>query len=139
MVMIRRAQREDGEGIWLAHPKAIREICKSHYTPEEIEAWAGRLRPDSYHEVVNSREFFVAEDQGRIVGFGQLCLSTREVEAIYVHPAAVRQGIGAQLLCILEEKAKESGLTALHLDASLNACRSTQKQALHPSGKPSIN
>ena len=121
MTIIRRAQQEDSEGIWLVHTQAIREICKSHYTSEEIEAWAGRLRPDSYQEVVNSREFFVAEDQGRLVGFGQLCLASGEVEAVYVHPSAVKQSIGAQLLRTLEERAKEKGLRSLHLDASLNA------------------
>jgi putative acetyltransferase len=63
----------------------------------------------------------MAEDQGRIVGFGQLCLTSGEVEAVYVHPNAARQGVGAQLLRRLEARAKEQGLTSLHLDASLNA------------------
>ena len=121
MVTIRRVRQEDGKGIWLVHTQAIREICKRHYTSEEIEAWAGRLRPDSYLEVIKSREFFVAEAQGRIVGFGQLCLSTGEVEAIYIRPTSVRQGVGTQLLHFLEARAQESGLTVLHLDASLNA------------------
>lgn len=82
MITIRRARQADSKGIWLVHTQAIREICKSHYTPEEIEAWAGRLYPDSYQGIIKSREFFVAEDQGRIVGFGQLCLMSGEVEAV---------------------------------------------------------
>ena len=121
MVTIRKARQEDDEEIWRTHTQAIRELCKTHYTPEEIAVWAGRLHPNSYQGVITSREFFVAEDQDRIVGFGQPCLMSGEVEAIYVHPDAARQGIGAQLLRKLEERAQENGVTALHLDASLNA------------------
>lgn len=121
MVTIRKARQEDGEEIWRTHAQAIRKLCKSHYTPEEIEVWAGRFHPDSYQGAINSREFFVAEDQGRIVGFGQLCLESGEVEAVYVHPNAARRGIGTQLSRKLEERAEENGVTSLHLDASLNA------------------
>jgi putative acetyltransferase len=121
MVTIRKARPEDGEGIWRAHTQAIRELCKTHYAPEEIAAWAGLLHPESYQGVIISREFFVAEDQDRIVGFAQLHLTSGEVEAVYFHPSTARHGIGGQLLGKLEERAKENGLPALHLDASLNA------------------
>lgn len=121
MYTIRRAQKTDGKGIWHVHTQAIRETCKSHYAPEEIEAWAGRLQPSSYQMVIQSRELFVAEDNGTIVGFGQLYLPSGEVEAIYVLPRVVRQGIGTQLLCTLEERARVQGVKVLHLDASLNA------------------
>jgi putative acetyltransferase len=121
MVRIRKARSEDGEGIWRAHTQAICELCKSHYTPEEIAAWAGSLHPESYQGVIISSEFFVAEDQDRIVGFAQLHRTSGEVEAVYVHPSAARHGVGKQLLRKLEERAKANGVPVLHLDASLNA------------------
>jgi N-acetylglutamate synthase-like GNAT family acetyltransferase len=46
-----------------------------------------------------------------------------EVRAVYVSPAAGRQGIGKQLLERLELFAQENGLKELWLDASLNAAK----------------
>ncbi len=43
------------------------------------------------------------------------------IDAIYVQPYCVRQGIGLKMLRALEVIALERGLTAIALDASLNA------------------
>ena len=121
-MILRRAKQEDGEAIWHVHTQAIREIAKSHYTQAQVEAWAGRLTPQSYRKSIESRDLFVAEDtEGSIMGFGQLNQQIGEVEAVYVHPAYRRRGVGRQLLQTLEEVGRQIGLTALHLDSSLNA------------------
>ena len=43
------------------------------------------------------------------------------MEAVYVHPRAVRRGVGARLLRTLEEIARAAGLSTLHLKSTLNA------------------
>jgi GNAT superfamily N-acetyltransferase len=121
MTAVRKARLEDSEAIWRVHTSAIREIARSHYTPEEIEAWAWPRRPEHYVEPIRRLEFYVAEDGGVIVGFGTLNSASSEVEAVYVSPDAARRGIGLMLLHALEERARVLGLTALRLDASLNA------------------
>ena len=75
---------------------AIRQLCASHYTPSEIEAWAGPLQPDWYRNVIGERELFVAVEGDTIIGFGQLNLDTADIDAIYVHPSASRHGVTAQ-------------------------------------------
>ncbi len=119
--MIRRATLADAEGIFRAHRSAIREVACTHYTSEQIEAWAGRLSPASYSEPIEDKIMFVAVDTGRICGFSQLDPKKSVVEAVYVLPSHLRQGLGNRLLCALESIARASGLTQLTLDASLNS------------------
>ncbi len=123
MLVIRKARLEDDEAIWRVHTSAIRELCKGHYTPEEIEAWAGRLVVGIHRPAITLRDFLVAELDGILVGFGQLDQRTGEVEAVYVDPTATRRGVGSALLRELEARARAAGLQALHLDASLNSVR----------------
>ena len=91
------------------------------YTPEEIQAWAVPEDPASYEESIRSKEFYVAEDGDAIVGFGVLNPEIAEVEAVYVTPGTGRRGIGLEVLRKLEERARALGLSALTLNASLNA------------------
>jgi N-acetylglutamate synthase-like GNAT family acetyltransferase len=120
-MLIRRAEQKDREAVWRTHTAAIREICRSHYTEDELEAWTNLLSPRRYEQAIERLEFFVAEDAGEVVGFGTLNVESGEVEAVYVNPPAARRGVGSRLLQTLEESARRSGLTRLHLSASLNA------------------
>ena len=121
MLEIRRARQEDSDSIGSVHAAAVRGISTALYTPEEIQAWAVPKKPESYEESIRSQEFFVAEHESVIVGFGVLNQETAEVEAVYVTPGAGRRGIGLELLRKLEERARVRGLWQLRLNASLNA------------------
>jgi putative acetyltransferase len=121
MLKIRRAVQEDCHSIGNVHAAAVRGIRTTLYTPAEIQAWAVPRDPSSYEESIRSKEFFVAEDGGAIVGFGVLNQEIAEVEAVYVTPGAGRRGIGLEVLRKLEERASALGLSMLRLNASLNA------------------
>lgn len=121
MLNIRRARQEDCQSIMSVHVDAVTGIETALYTPEEIQAWAAPKKPESYEELIRTREFFVAEDDGVIVGFGVLNQNISEVEAVYVSPKAGRRGIGLRMLQKLEERASALGLEQLRLNASLNA------------------
>lgn len=121
MFTVRRAREEDCEGIWRVHTRAIKELANSHYTPEEIEAWAGPRQPRHYAESIRAKEFYVAEEGGVVLGFGTLNDKQHEIEAVYVSPQAVRRGVGSAILRRLEERARELGVKSLKMDASLNA------------------
>ena len=127
MSNIRRARREDCQFIGSVHTAAVGGIHTGVYTPEELEAWAVPRKPESYEELISSREFFVAEMGDVIVGFGVLNQSSTEVEAVYVSAAAGRRGIGLELLRKLEERASSLGLKMLRLNASLNAVQFYEK------------
>ena len=121
MFKIRRARQEDCHSIGSVHAAAVSGIRTALYTPEEIQAWAVPKEPERYEESIRSKEFFVAEDSGAILGFGVLNQELAEVEAVYVTPEAGRRGIGLEILRKLEERAKDRGLRQLRLNASLNA------------------
>ena len=127
MLKIRRARQEDCHSIGSVHTAAVRGISKGVYTPEEIEAWAVPRDPSDYEESIRSKEFFVAEDEGAIVGFGVLNQEIGEVEAIYVSPTVGRRGIGLEVLRKLEARASDLGISELRLNASLNAAQFYQR------------
>jgi putative acetyltransferase len=119
MLDIRRARQGDKESVWRVHGRAIRESCAVCYPPEVIEIWAGRLRPEKYAEAIDRYEFFVAEEGGVVVGFGELGPEAGAIQGLYVSPAG--RGIGRKLLNKLEETARAHGLKSLRLTSSLNA------------------
>lgn len=121
MITIRRARLEDSASICCVHIRAIREVCKSHYSEKELEAWAAVIRPARYEEAIKKGAFFVAVEGERIIGFGNLNQERGEIEAVYVDPDHVRRGVGMEILQNLEDVARDSGLTSLRLIASLNA------------------
>ena len=121
MLTIRRARQEDKEAIWRVHGSAIRGMCASHYSREVIETWAGRLRPEKYAEAIERYDLFVAEEDGVVVGFGELGQETGEVQGLYVSHEVAGRGVGWKLLSTLEERAHAYGLGSLRLTSSLNA------------------
>ena len=121
MFTVRRAREEDAQGVWRVHLSAIRGVAHSHYTPEEVEAWASPRGPEHYAEAIRNKEFYVAEEGDAVVGFGTLNPGENEIEAVYVSPEVVRRGVGSAILRRLEERARALGLNSLKMDASLNA------------------
>ncbi len=121
MLTIRKARQEDCQSIGSVHTAAVKGIRTALYTREEIQAWAVPKQPESYEESIRSKEFFVAEEDGIIMGFGVLNRESAEVEAVYVSPQVGRRGIGLEVLRALEERASTLGLRELRLNASLNA------------------
>ena len=121
MFTVRRAREEDCKAIWRVHMRAIKEIANSHYTPGEIEAWASPRKPEHYVESIRNKEFYVAEEDGGVIGFGTLDHKQNEIEAVYVSPKVARRGVGLAILRRLEERARGLGIKSLKMDASLNA------------------
>lgn len=92
-----------------------------HYTPDEIEAWAGFLTVEGYEPGITHNLFLVAEEAKTPVGFAELDRSNGVVEAVYVAPTHGGRGIGTRLLLALEVHAKEQHLPRLKLLSSLGA------------------
>jgi N-acetylglutamate synthase-like GNAT family acetyltransferase len=122
-ITIRRARQEDRGAIWHIHTRAIREVCKSHYSERELEIWTDVLKPGRYEEQIRKGPFYVAVEGGSIIGFGNLNQKSGEIEALYVAPDHVGRGVGMRILQALENVALESGLRLLRLSSSLNAVR----------------
>jgi putative acetyltransferase len=118
---IRVAVDDDATAIWRVHSAAIRETCAGHYPPGVIAAWVERLKPESYRGVLRRGGVVIAEDNARVVGFGQIDLPNGEIQAVYVSPDVQGQGVGAALLAHLEELAGRQGMSRVTLKATINA------------------
>src|SRR5512143_974564 len=145
VIHIRRATLSDREAIHALHTASIRELCSTHYSPQQITRWAGFLTPEHYTSVIQdaSRHFVVAEIGGEIAGFGQAHLEESEIEAIYVRPDQAGRGVGGSILRYLERPAVDAKLPSLRLTATLNAVPFYERQGFtvvgqgplrHPSG-----
>jgi putative acetyltransferase len=121
MAFVRRATAEDIGAVERVHAEAVRAFCAPHYGAAEIEAWTAPRPRRHYEDAIREVEFYVAEEDGRVVGFARLNPATGEVEAVYVGPAVARRGVGLSLLRAVEGRARAHGLTRLHLCAALNA------------------
>ena len=118
--IIRVALPDDAEAIWRAHVESIRVLCAPHYSPQQIEAWAGPKRPDDYRNALGRGEaMYVAESDGRLLGFA--CRSGDELRGLYVAPSAVGKGVGTALLSRIERDAMAQGVITLRLHSTVNS------------------
>lgn len=122
---LRAARESDAQVLWSVHARAIRGSAATHYSEDELDAWAGRTRPEGYAQAIRTHPVIVAEvaatGGSRIVGFAQLQPDEGVVEAIYVDPDFARQGVGRALFQELERLARTRGLRGLTVEASLNS------------------
>jgi putative acetyltransferase len=102
----------------------IARVSPPLYTPEEIEAWASNYSESRLLGFIGEGNFLVAEQEGRIVGYGRLAVETPGagiVRGLFVDASCIGKGIGAAVLTRLLEIARERGLTRVDLVATLNA------------------
>jgi putative acetyltransferase len=127
MTLVRQAVQEDSAAIGCVYVSAIRELAKTHYTAEQIDAWAGSRRPEYSQQTIEAGRIYVAEYEGQVAGYGIIELETKQVQAVYVSPHHARKGVGTAVLRALEQAAVEAGIDTLRLTASLNAVGFYQK------------
>ena len=84
-ITIRRARQEDRGAIWHVHTRAIREVCRSHYSERELQIWTEVLKPDRYTEQIRKGPFYVAVEGGSIIGFGNLNQKSGEKRPYMLH------------------------------------------------------
>jgi putative acetyltransferase len=125
-IRVRAAKPTDAEAIIHVHYAAVHETASAYYPPKILEAWSRKPDEARYQwmrqMIAQGDEIvIVAEIQSEILGFGLLIPKLRELRALYVHPAAGRQGIGKKILQALESRAVAEDISCLQLNASLNA------------------
>lgn len=129
MVTVRNASPADATAIRDVHVASI-ELASDAYRDAVIEAWSHDRDPSSYPIDDDDAVLVVAEDEGRIVGFGELRPEAGEyldadvdgeVRAMYVHPDAAGRGVGRAIYDELERRARARDVRSLGLWASLNA------------------
>lgn len=118
---IRRGRERDTASICRVHRASITALCSRHYTPEQIEAWAGPKKPEDYEKPIRELIVLVAERGNDVIGLSILNPEAGEIHALYIHPEHIRRGVGSALLRETEAEARSGGLSRLSLNATLNA------------------
>ena len=111
----------DTEEIMKLFYDTIHEVNINDYTQEQVDAWApANMDIDVWIKGLGSKFTYVAEEQGKIIGFGEL-EANGHIDRFYCHKDFQRRGIGKKILEQLESKAKSLGIEKLFTEASITA------------------
>lgn len=120
MLTIRKAISGDVLDAWEIRKASVLAACAKYYPEASLSAWVAGSPTDKWASVVE-RDFYVAVDEGLVVGTGMLTVANGQVDAIFVRPSHMGRGIGRKMLQSLEALARDQGLVSMRLDATLNA------------------
>lgn len=118
---IRLFRTQDTEQIAQLFHETVREVNIRDYSNNQVKAWA----PDNIYfrnwsEVCLKRITYIADEEGIIVGFGEL-EPNGHINCFYCHKNYQRRGVGSQIYQAIEAKALELGLDRLFTEASITA------------------
>jgi putative acetyltransferase len=121
-MQIRPVKRADVPQIARLYYETVHRVNARDYGPEQIAAWAPRVYTDAFWlQRFRRYRVFVAEEEGKAVGFAELAPDDGAVDCFYVHHAHKGRGVGAALMGRIEREARRRGATRLIADASLTA------------------
>ena len=119
-INIRKASISDAPTAWHIRNAAINNQCAGFYPPESLRTWTQGRLSDEFARMVDNH-FYVAAMEGEVVATGMIDLASGKIDAIFVHPDKMNIGLGRRMLSFLENRARESGLAELNLEATINA------------------
>ena len=136
--IIRRALHSDSQEIIDVHVRSIREICGKDYTPDQIEAWAGRtFKPELWNQAIDRDYIWVIETDEKISGFGHLAVMDEingEVLGLYLIPPAIGNGLGKKMIEEFIKVAKDHNLKKINLHSTITAKSFYESLGFHQSG-----
>ena len=129
-VRIRPYRDADAAALAAVFEQAVREIASRDYSPSQIAAWIGDEPRESRfrQKMADGRRCWVAvDDQDRVTAFVDL-EPDGHIDVLFADPAVAGRGVTGALLDVLEQAARESGLSRLYVEASEPARRFFLKQ-----------
>ncbi|MFC1735849.1 GNAT family N-acetyltransferase [Candidatus Hydrogenedentota bacterium] len=118
---IRRYRIGEEEELWQLYHDTTHKINGQTYTPEQCERWApSQTNMPEWKDRLRSRNPFVAEDGGKILGFAELAPDGK-IDYFYCHHRRQREGVGRMLYQAVETEARRLGLPCLRAEVSVTA------------------
>jgi len=132
---IRKARADDAAAAWEIRNAAILSQCKTHYPAPLLAIWTDGAITDGFTQFLVD-QFYVATVNDVVVGTGTVDCNTGRLDAVFVRPDMMRQGIGKQMVSFLEGVGRAAGLKTLTLDSTLTLPNSIEVAAssVQPSG-----
>lgn len=99
--------------------QSIEELTQDEYDADQRLAWISRAADGAaFMDRLQRGTTLLVEQGGELLGFASLASDNTEIDMLYVHPYAVRQGVGSALIDALERLARARGAKRLTVDAS---------------------
>ena len=115
----RQATPEDARRLFDVRQKSIIALAPRGMPTALAEMWAADLTVIGMRRKIRKFEIWIAELDGTVVGWG--AIHGDRLEGLYTAPEFAGQGIGTELLSLLEDLMRERGIPAVQADASANA------------------
>lgn len=118
---LRTYETADTEAIMKLFYDTIHEVNIRDYNQEQIDAWApADMDISAWMNNLQSKLTYVVENNGEIVGFGQLEASGY-IDKFFCHKDFQGQGIATLIMEKIESKARILGIKRLFTEASITA------------------
>ena len=109
------------EEIYQLFYDTVHFVNRADYSPEQLDAWAPRqISRSRWEQSLAEHETWVAWEEGRIVGFGDLA-QNGYLDRLYVRKDSVRKGVASALLHRLEAAAVRQGCRRMDTEVSITA------------------
>jgi GNAT superfamily N-acetyltransferase len=120
-VIVRRYSAGEEERLWQLYRDTTHIVNGRDYTREQCERWApATVDMAKWKERIRARNPFVAEENGRILGFAEL-EPDGHIDCFYCDHNHLRKGIGSKLYRAIEEEARRLKIPCLDAAVSVTA------------------
>jgi predicted acetyltransferase len=141
---LRPALVDDARGIHDSHRRSILEICAKDYSEAQLEGWGRRPYDEEHRKNFIQKNFvWVLASGAEILGHSSLRTVKKtnalegHVDTLYIVPEVLGQGWGKKLLHLIEEKARELGISRMSLSSTLTSEKFYLSQGYRPTlGRP---
>lgn len=114
---LRRYKNEDLPELITLFKETVRSVNAKDYSLEEIKAWTySRTDFSEWDQSLSEHYSFVAEENGVIVGFGDITLEGY-LDRLFVHKDFQNKGVGTALCNLLEKQVNGPILTHASITA----------------------
>ena len=120
-VLVRAYRPDDAPTLLAIFRDSVRRSAHHAYSPQQLAAWApDQMDAGAWAERRASRPTWVAEVEGRVVGFSDL-EADGHLDMLYVMVDFQGRGVASALLDTVLSAARARGLTCVFTEASLTA------------------
>lgn len=121
MIKIRKYKETDARALWKIFYDTIRNVNIRDYSQAQVEAWApDNFDPEIWQRKMNSISPFIAEIDGKIVGYADL-QKNGLIDNFFCHYEHQGKGIGRCLMEHVLNVGKQQGISRFYSEVSITA------------------
>lgn len=132
-IEVRQFDPEDAEQVSQLIATTMRGSNSHDYPLARLEQLVAYFSPGKLRRLAAERHCLIARLRGDVVGTA--ALDGDQLATFFVHPSHQDRGVGTRLLIELEAAAREAGVAALRVDASLTGISFYERRGYRRTGE----